>query len=198
MIDHITNNEAKILLQAKPLTVCNPCTEKLIDSDLIAPRVIPEDVAFLMNSALMGVIQQGTAHDATVLNRKDIAGKTGTTNDKVDAWFAGYSPNLVVTVWVGFDTPRPLYEYASKLALPVWIDFMKIALKGQPEEAVKLPPNVVEVRINPMNGLLAKPDQQNTINEYFRENEVPSTDDSVTSSTIENTGSSGNDQEHLF
>ena len=198
LIDHITNNEAKILLQAKPLTVCNPCTEKLIDSDLIAPRVIPEDVAFLMNSALMGVIQQGTAHDATVLNRKDIAGKTGTTNDKVDAWFAGYSPNLVVTVWVGFDTPRPLYEYASKLALPVWIDFMKIALKGQPEEAVKLPPNVVEVRINPMNGLLAKPDQQNTINEYFRENEVPSTDDSVTSSTIENTGSSGNDQEHLF
>ena len=198
LIDRITNNEGKVLLQAKPVNVCNPCTEKNIEPDLIAPRVIPEDIAFLMNSALMGVIQHGTAHDATVLNRNDIAGKTGTTNDKVDAWFAGYTPNLVVTVWVGFDTPKPLYEYAARLALPVWIDFMKVALKGLPEEEAKLPPNVVEVRINPLNGLLAKPDQQNTINEYFRENEVPSTDDSVTSSAIKSTDTINTDEEHLF
>ncbi len=198
LIDHITTNEGKVLLQAKPTQICNPCTDQSLDPNLIAPRVIPEDVAFLMNSALMGVIQHGTAHDATVLNRKDIAGKTGTTNDKVDAWFAGYTPNLVVTVWVGFDTPHPLYEYAAKLALPIWIDFMKTALKGQPEEEVQLPPNVVEVRINPLNGLLAKPDQQNTINEYFRENEVPGTDDSASSSAIGSTGSVSNDQESLF
>lgn len=199
LIDRITNSDAKILLQAKPMTVCNPCTNNSSNSSLIAPRVIPEDVAFLMNSALMGVIKNGTAHDATVLNRNDIAGKTGTTNDKVDAWFAGYTPNLVVTVWVGFDTPRPLYEYAARLALPMWIDFMKVALKGVPEQEVKLPNNVVEVRINPLNGLLAKPDQSNTINEYFREYEVPGTDDSTPSSTIETPGNPVmDDQEHLF
>nr|WP_238551332.1 penicillin-binding protein 1A [Legionella oakridgensis] len=130
LIDHITDNEGKILLQAKPLIACTePCADKNIDPDIMAPRVIPEDIAFLMNSALKGVIQQGTARAATILNRQDLAGKTGTTNDQVDAWFAGYYPELVVTTWVGYDTPHSLHEYAAALALPVWIDFMKAALK---------------------------------------------------------------------
>jgi len=183
LIDHITDNYGKVLLQAKPAYVCNPCTEKFIDPDVIAPRVIPEDIAFLMNSALMGVIQHGTAREASVLNRRDIAGKTGTTNDQVDAWFAGYTPDLVVTTWVGFDTPRPLYEYAAKLALPIWIDFMKVALKGKPENIMKLPANVVEARINPNNGLLASPNQTNAIIEYFKEGEMPGTEDSGASSS---------------
>jgi len=82
IIDHITDSSGKILLQAKPVSVCNPCSKQQ-DPDLIAPRVIPEDIAFLMNSALQGVIQHGTAQSARVLNRQDIAGKTGTTNEQV-------------------------------------------------------------------------------------------------------------------
>jgi penicillin-binding protein 1A len=192
LIDHITDNDGKILLQAKPAYVCNQCSNKSNDPDVIAPRVIPEDIAFLMNSALVDVVQHGTAHDATVLNRKDIAGKTGTTNEQVDAWFAGYNPNLVVTTWVGYDTPHPLHEYASRLALPLWIDFMRVALKGMPEEEMKQPENIVAVRIDPYSGLLAKADQPNAIMEYFRKDEVPGTQDAdptdnvVTPEEVEN------------
>jgi len=200
LIDHITNNDGKILLQAKPAYVCNPCTDKFIDPDVIAPRVIPEDIAFLMNSALMGVVQRGTAAEARVLNRKDIAGKTGTTNDQVDAWFAGYNPNLVVTTWVGFDTPHSLHEYAAKAALPIWIDFMKVALKGSPEQEMKQPDNVVTVHIDPTSGLQAPTNQINSILEYFREEEVPGTEDSNTAPTPTTQGSPqpSDTEEHLF
>ncbi|MCL9684439.1 penicillin-binding protein 1A [Legionella sp. EUR-108] len=176
LIDHITDSDGKILLQAKPTVVCNPCDNK-IDASTMAPRVIPEDIAYLMNSALKDVIQHGTARAARVLNRQDLAGKTGTTNDQVDAWFAGFNSDLVVTAWVGFDNPKSLHEYAAGLALPLWIDFMKVALKGKPESEIKQPDNVVAVRIDPISGLLAKPNQENGIIEYFRDKEVPAEED---------------------
>lgn len=201
LIDHITDNEGKVLLQAKPAYVCHHCTEKRNDTDMIAPRVIPEDVAFLMHTALKDVVQHGTAHAANALNRNDIAGKTGTTNDYGDAWFAGYNPSLVVTAWVGFDTPRSLHEYAAQLALPIWIDFMKVALKGAPEEEIKQPENVVAVRIDPVTGLQANTNQPNAILEYFRQNEIPSTQDTgpqdPTNVPFENPQES-NSQDSLF
>ncbi|WP_133127109.1 penicillin-binding protein 1A [Legionella nagasakiensis] len=196
LIDRITDDEGKILLQAKPLIACNePCADKNIDPDMMAPRVVPEDIAFLMSTALKGVIQEGTARAAKVLNRQDLAGKTGTTNDQVDAWFAGYHPDLVVTTWVGFDTPRSLHEYAAGLALPLWIDFMKVALQDKPEQELKQPENIVAVRINPSTGLVAQANQDHGIIEYFRKEEVPGTDDSSTETA--NTQGEGS-QEHLF
>ncbi|MCX7117397.1 MAG: penicillin-binding protein 1A [Legionellales bacterium] len=178
MIDRITNHDGKILLQAKPTHVCHECTESNPGADANAPRVIPEDLAFLMHTALTDVIQHGTAHEATILHRKDIAGKTGTTNEQVDAWFSGYHPELVVTTWVGFDTPAPLYEYAATLALPLWIDFMKVALKDLPVEFIKQPDNVLAVSIDPTTGLQSMPNQPNAIIEYFRKNEVPQLEES--------------------
>ena len=198
LIDRITDNDGKVLLQAKPAYVCNPCLEKNNDTDLIAPRVIPEDVAFLMHTALMGVIQHGTAHAATSLNRKDLAGKTGTTNEQVDAWFAGYNQDLVATTWIGFDTPQPLHEYAAQLALPLWIDFMKVALNGQPIQEIKQPENVVAVRIDPYSGLLAKSNQENAIIEYFRKEEVPGVGDSDPSPQQSGNIIETEEQEHLF
>ncbi|HAT2123282.1 TPA: penicillin-binding protein 1A [Legionella pneumophila] len=177
LIDHITDADGKILLQAKPSVVCDPCDKDKVDTSTLAPRVISEDIAFLMNTALRDVIQHGTGRAARVLNRQDIAGKTGTTNDQVDAWFAGFNPNLVVTTWIGFDNPKSLHEYAANLALPLWIDFMKVALKDKPETELKQPENVIAVRIDPVSGLLAKPNQENGIIEYFRQNEVPSEED---------------------
>ncbi|WP_408073314.1 penicillin-binding protein 1A [Legionella pneumophila] len=177
LIDHITDADGKILLQAKPSVVCDPCDKDKVDTSTLAPRVISEDIAFLMNTALRDVIQHGTGRAARVLNRQDIAGKTGTTNDQVDAWFAGFNPNLVVTTWIGFDNPKSLHEYAANLALPLWIDFMKVALKDKPETELKQPENVIAVRIDPVSGLLAKPNQENGIIEYFRHNEVPSEED---------------------
>jgi penicillin-binding protein 1A len=172
LIDHITDARGHILLQSKPSIVCNPCDEKT-ETSTIAPRVLPEDIAFLMTSALRDVISHGTARAAKVLNRQDLAGKTGTTNGQVDAWFAGFTPELVTTTWVGFDNPQSLHEYAASLALPLWIDFMKAALKGVPESEVKQPENVISVLIDPTSGLLARPNQPNGILEFFRNNEIP-------------------------
>lgn len=194
LIDHITDNDGKILLQAKPAVVCKNCDSTQIEPATQAPRVIPADVAFLMNSALKDVIQHGTAHAARVLNRQDIAGKTGTTNDQVDAWFAGFNSEIVVTTWIGFDTPQSLHEYAANLALPLWIDFMKIALANTSEQEVLPPENVVAVRIDPTSGLLAKNNQANAILEYFREQEIPQAEDSSSSTPYDNRYSSPQNQ----
>lgn len=173
LIDHINDEENHILLQATPVIACDKCSADKASADLRAPRVLPADVAFLMNTALRDVIQQGTGRAAKVLNRQDIAGKTGTTNDQVDAWFSGFNPELVVTTWVGYDTPMSLHEYAAGLALPVWINFMKTALKNRPEVSLTQPENVVAVNIDPNTGSLAKANQSNAIVEYFREQDVP-------------------------
>lgn len=196
LIDHITDSNGHILLQAKATRVCNDCTDQNNDPDFAAPRVISADIAFLMNSALKGVIQHGTAVEAKRLNRHDLAGKTGTTNEQVDAWFAGYNPNLVVTAWVGYDTPHPLHEYAAKLALPLWIDFMRIALKNQPEKEMPQPENIVSIGINPNNGLRAKPNQTHAITEYFRESDVPGFDEESDTNTDGQSIPEG--QENLF
>ncbi len=176
LIDRITDKDGKILLQAKPSVACTHC-DPSVDHSALAPRVIPGDIAYLMTSALKDVIQHGTARAARVLNRQDIAGKTGTTNDQVDAWFAGFNGDLVVTSWIGFDNPKSLHEYAANLALPLWIDFMKVALKGKPEHDMKQPEDVVAVRIDPSSGLLARPNQPNGIIEFFRQKEIPAEED---------------------
>lgn len=197
LIDKITDTHGNVLLQAKPVFACGDNCEKLqIDTDQIAPQIIPHDIAFLMDSALKDVVQKGTARGAKVLGRNDIAGKTGTTNDQVDAWFAGYQRNLVVTTWVGFDSPNSLHEYASQLALPLWVDFMKQALKDQPETHPIIPSNIIALSIYPDTGLIAPQNQSGTILEYFREEDVPVSEDEMNSFS-----SSSSDQqldEHLF
>ena len=140
-----------------------------------APRVIDEDTIWLMNSLLHDVVMRGTGRDARRLGRDDLHGKTGTTNDQVDAWFSGFSPALVTTVWVGFDNPATLGwgEYGGRAALPIWIDYMGKALDGVPERHPPQPPGVVSVRIDPESGLRARPDNDDAIFEYFREDNVP-------------------------
>ena len=111
-------------------------------------RVVPERNTFMVASLLQEVTRSGTAARAqATLKRPDLYGKTGTTDDVVDAWFAGYQPGLVAVVWVGHDTPRSLGSRASgsALALPAWIDFMATALKNVPVQEVQPPEGVVEV-----------------------------------------------------
>jgi penicillin-binding protein 1A len=100
-----------------------------------------------MDSMLRGVVRNGTARRALSLNRTDLAGKTGTTNDSHDAWFAGYSPAVVAITWVGHDQPRKLgdRETGGGLALPIWMTYMGKALAGVPEQTPTPPEGVVEV-----------------------------------------------------
>jgi penicillin-binding protein 1A len=144
------------------------------DAPIPAPRVIDERNAFIMNTMLQDVIKRGTAIRARSLNRNDIAGKTGTTNE-ADTWFNGYQKNLVATVWVGFSDHRPVgdNEYGSNSPLPIWMDFMKVALDGVPEETRQQPPGVVTLKIDPKSGEPAPPDQQNAIFEYFLAEHAP-------------------------
>lgn len=138
------------------------------------PTIGPQ-IAFLITSALQDAIQGGTGRRAKQLGRKDLAGKTGSTNDWMDAWYSGYNRDVVVTAYVGFDEPRTLKEYGAIAALPMWMYFMEAALKDKPEHTLEPPPGIVSVKIDPVTGLLAREDQLDAIQEYFIENTVPQT-----------------------
>jgi penicillin-binding protein 1A len=144
-----------------------------MDGNPVAQQVIGTDIAYLMTNALQDVIAEGTATAARKLNRKDLAGKTGTSQNKADAWFSGFNKNIVTTVWVGFDQPQTLSEFGAQAALPIWMDFMGTVLKDQPEATLQQPDNIVTVRIDPNTGLLADTTQQNTIFEIFRKDAMP-------------------------
>lgn len=180
-IDSIRSN-GKIVYQAKPLTACPTCviqpneTNKTKDNTH-APRMISTQNAYLVTSALHDTIQRGTAKQARSLQRNDLAGKTGTTQNQVDAWFAGYNPELVAVSWLGFDQQqRSLHEFAATAALPMWIQFMQSALQNHPDHPMDQPPGIVNVRIDPQTGKrVAANDPMGTF-EYFMSPYVPEDD----------------------
>jgi penicillin-binding protein 1A len=139
-----------------------------------AERIIDPRNAFLMTSLMQDVIRYGTATKAKSLGRSDLAGKTGTTNEFIDAWFAGYQPSLVAVAWIGFDTPRTLGkgETGGQAALPVWIGYMSTALKGVPEAKLTPPAGIVSARINPESGLRDS-GPTGTLTEYFFQEFLP-------------------------
>jgi len=141
----------------------------------IAQRVITAQNAYLMTSMMRDVITRGTGQRARQLGRKDLAGKTGTTNESRDAWFAGFNSDIVTVSWVGFDQSRSLgnNETGGRAALPMWINFMAEALKGKPEKALERPPGLITVRIDPESGLLVDSNYPNAIFETFRTEDVP-------------------------
>lgn len=194
-MQRIEDAEGNVLWQAQPANVCSTCssdapgaaatdnaalpaaaltgTVQRTPSSAQPPRVISAQNAYLMTSMMKDVIRRGTGQQARELGRNDIAGKTGTTNDQRDAWFAGYSPAMVAVAWVGFDDTHPLgnAETGGRAALPMWINFMRAALAGVPDQPPEQPPGLVTVRINPESGLLAAPGDQNAIFEtFFAEN----------------------------
>jgi penicillin-binding protein 1A len=136
LIERVSDATGKVLAQARPV--------RAGDESI---RAIDPRNAFLMDSMLRDVVRRGTATAALRLKRGDLAGKTGTTNDSHDAWFAGYSPTIAGVAWVGFDQPRKLgdRETGGGLALPIWMGFMGSALKGVPERPVQPPAGVVKV-----------------------------------------------------
>ena len=142
---------------------------------LYAERIMSPENHYLTVSMMRDVVRRGTGRKALALGRNDLAGKTGTTNDQKDAWFSGFNPDLVATVWIGFDQPTTLGRWASGggTALPVWVDYMREALDGAPEEHFEQPEGIVTVRIDPGSGLLASPGQKDAIFEYFKARSAP-------------------------
>jgi len=140
-----------------------------------AERAIDERIAYIMSSMLKDVIRRGTGTRARSLEREDLSGKTGTTNEAADTWFNGFNPAIVTTVWVGFPDHTPLgrREYGSNNPLPIWIEYMQAALDGQPEQPAALPAGVVTMKIDPRTGGVATPTQQDAIFEYFLKEHAP-------------------------
>jgi len=146
-----------------------------------AQRVISEQNAFLIRSMMMDVVRRGTGKKAMALGRNDLAGKTGTTNEQRDAWFSGYNNEIVTSVWVGFDSHEPLgrYEVGGKAALPIWIDYMRVALQNVPDDALEIPEGITQARIDPVTGLLASLENPAAVMEVFETGSLPSMEDAV-------------------
>ena len=142
-----------------------------------APRVISEQNAFLIQDMMRDVIMRGTGRRARVLERSDLSGKTGTSNDRRDAWFGGYNGDLVSVVWVGYDDDLPLGpgEEGSRTALPIWIEYNRIALNGVPMHRLPVPEGIVSVRISKETGCPASAldPSYGVMFEVFREGHVP-------------------------
>jgi len=168
-IDRIESSTGEILFQAEPLIACANCQNNN------APQIISPQINFLMNSLLRDVIQRGTATKAKSLQRSDLAGKTGTTNEQKDAWFNGYTSDIVSICWVGKDNSKSLGrgEYGAKTALPMWIDFMRYALKHKAEQALVIPEGISKILIDTESGLLANENTATSAWEYFRDGLIP-------------------------
>lgn len=174
-IDRIEDSKGNIVFQASPKIACPLCENSHSSESDIAPRIISPQVNFLMTSLLRDVVQRGTATRAKVLNRHDLAGKTGTTNEQRDTWFNGFSAGISATAWLGFDSAKPLgrSETGGKAALPMWIDFMKLALKNRPEHNITPPEGVVRAYIDPKTELLSQPEFTEGLWEFFLTDDVP-------------------------
>jgi penicillin-binding protein 1A len=161
LIAKITDAKGNVLSEAQPAKAGEN-----------AERAIDPRNAFVMTTLLRDVVTAGTATRALQLGRKDLAGKTGTTNENVDAWFCGYTPALVGVAWIGYDQPRSLgsNETGAQAALPIWISFMQRALKGVPERPIEKPDGVVQVRINEATGLR---DDASPMTDWFYAESVP-------------------------
>lgn len=198
LIERIEDAEGKVLMQAEPLLACPGCDDAAsyrpapatvvpgdgsghttvsaaggwvapVPAERVAPRAISAANAFVMTDMMRDVIRAGTARRALALGRGDLAGKTGTTNDRRDAWFVGYNADLVAASWVGFDQERSLgnLEEGGRTALPMWIYFMREALRGVPEHSLPMPEGVLAARVSRTTGALAGPDDAEAYFEYF-------------------------------
>ncbi len=140
----------------------------------VARRLADERSVYLMHSIMKDVITRGTGRRALALGRSDLAGKTGTTNEQRDTWFSGFNHDIATTAWVGFDQPAPLgrREFGASTALPIWMDYMEVALDGTPASHMPRPNGLVNVRIDPETGKRAHPGQDG-IFELFKEENAP-------------------------
>ncbi len=149
---------------------------ELFEGVNLAPQSITPQNAFLIQDMMRDVVRRGTgARAGRELGRSDLSGKTGTSNDRRDAWFGGFNADLATVVWVGYDDSLPLGpgEEGSRTALPIWIEFTRIALKNAPEHQMPMPDGIVSVRIDRATGCPARSGQPNVTFEVFREGHVP-------------------------
>ncbi|MDZ7734796.1 MAG: penicillin-binding protein 1A [Gammaproteobacteria bacterium] len=199
-VDRIERSDDEgVVFEASPLIACDTCEQQdtghddttvagegllegaglipaMIEREDYAPRTLDAPNAWLITSMTQDVVRRGTGARAyRELGRNDLSGKTGTTNDQRDAWFAGFNHDMVTVAWVGFDQYQPLgnRETGSRAALPMWVDYMRVALEDRPESTLPRPDGLVNARIDPDTGKLARTDDPDAIFEVFPAGRVP-------------------------
>jgi penicillin-binding protein 1A len=178
IVQRIEDTNGNLLFTPQPQRACMSCWLKSSEDHMqvlglqeagspLAPQVLDPRIAYNMDSMLKDVVKSGTARRALQLGRSDIAGKTGTTNESRDSWFAGYNPRLVAVAWMGMDDNRPLGrgEWGGTAALGMWVDFMTDALKDTPIAEIKRPQGMVAVRVSSATG---RPTGGGGVQEYVR------------------------------
>lgn len=178
-ITYITDHEGDTIYRHVPDTACPNCQpeQTTVDGEPLrqAKLIMKPYVNYQINSMMRSVATSGTAARTRVLNRRDIAGKTGTTNDQKDAWFAGFTPKKVAIVWMGFDQIQPMgkRETATGLALPTWIDFMRVALEDVPQVTLKPPKGMYNVSIDGLTGFIADNQSAEVVPEVLTKSQIP-------------------------
>ncbi len=178
-IARVENRDGQIVRYANRTILCPACRPDqspsvqsgsgIIRDRRYARRAISPENAYLMTSLMNEVMTTGTGRKSRSLGRMDLSGKTGTTNNFRDAWFTGFNHDITASVWVGFDQPKELgrRESGSRAALPIWIDYMTIALKDKPIHPATIPENIVVARINRHSGQVTDQTDPDGIDEYF-------------------------------
>ena len=181
-IRKIEDRNGNIIFNADPLTVCPSCLRNNSNTNNKgqrvnhpAKRIMKPYVHYQITSMLQSVAQAGTAGRSNVLGRRDLAGKTGTTDDQKDAWFCGFTPSKVTVVWVGFDQIKPMgrRETAARAALPIWIDYMRAALKGTKQQSWKRPRGLINVELDASTGMPLNEFTLETITEALTPEQIP-------------------------
>lgn len=184
IIKQISDARGQIIYEARPVKACPECPPEIEAGDptaQLARRTMDPKTVYMITSMLHDVVVRGTGAAVNQLGRRDLAGKTGTSNDETDAWFNGFHPTLAATVWVGYDQPKPMGkgEVGGRAALPMWMDFMRGALKGVVDMTPIPPPGMTTVRINAVNGKLAYEGTERVIYETLPLDRLPEEDDGL-------------------
>jgi penicillin-binding protein 1A len=171
-----------VIFEANQPTVCSHCFDKSLGSEDGRPEFIPAPAimdtrnAYILNTMLRSVVEEGSGRRISrELPRRDLKGKTGTTNGPQELWFTGFNRDISASVFVGFDRPEPLgeSEQGATVAVPIWIDFMRVALEGKPESSMARPDGLVDRLIDRNTGQIARPGQGNTMFEVFLVENAP-------------------------
>ena len=183
-VERVTDAQGSTVYQATPKRACPTCVPAMgldevstgaVPPENRAPVAISPANAFIMTDMMVDVIQRGTAQLARSLGRLDLAGKTGTTNDRRDAWFVGFNADMTVATWIGFDQERSLgeQEEGARTALPMWVHFMEQALRGRPEHRQPEPPGVVRMWVTRGTGTPASAGEFGAVFETFLAGRAP-------------------------
>ena len=189
LIKEIKTVDGLVPLPVRAIACGNNCEDLAFD-EMPAPQIVDPRVTYILASMMRSVIEEGSGRRVNrEMDRKDLMGKTGTTNGPAELWFSGFNRDVSTSVFVGFDQPQPMgeNEQGATVPVPIWIDYMKAVLDGKPESMLERPDGIVDRLVDKQTGNLARPGQANTMFELFMQENAPTETTTRRPDILENT-----------